>query len=87
MEDQKTVYPFLYETYTWPEPGTKRQCPYSGVPLQLNEKRPGFNGKPWTCPKCIHYFSEEELENPGAFEGKDCPYTLEQKRAAVQEQG
>lgn len=87
MEDQTTVYPFLYENYTWPEPGTNRQCPYSGVPLQLNEKRPGFNGKPWTCPKCIHFFSEEDLDNPGAFEGEDCPYTLEQKKAAAQESG
>ena len=80
MEHQKPTYDFLYENYTWPEPGTERVCPYSGIPLQLNERRSGYNGKPWTCPQCIWYFSEEELADPNTFEGKDCPHTLELKK-------
>ena len=79
-QQQQKTYEFLYETYRWPAPGTQRNCPYSGIPLQLNEKRTGYNGKPWTCPKCIWFFSEEELEDPAAFEGKDCPYSAEQKQ-------
>ncbi len=79
VEHQKPTYDFLYSNYAWPEPGTERNCPFSGIPLQLNEQLPGYNGKPWTCPQCVWYFSEEELEAPKVFKGKDCPHTLEQK--------
>ncbi|MCH7859366.1 MAG: hypothetical protein IID14_06655 [Candidatus Marinimicrobia bacterium] len=83
MEHQGSTYEFLYANYTWPEPGTERPCPFSGIPLQLNEQRPGYNGKPWTCPQCIWFFSEEELKDPAAFKGKDCPHTLKQKQEAA----
>ena len=79
MEHQEPTYDFLYRNYTWPEPGTERNCPFSGIPLQLNEQRPGYNGKPWTCPRCVWYFSEEELQHPENFEGKDCPHTRQLK--------
>jgi len=79
LKNQEPTYDFLYDNYTWPEPGTERNCPFSGIPLQLNEQRPGYNGKPWTCPQCVWYFSEEELGDPDAFKGKDCPHTLQQK--------
>ena len=82
MENKQPTYEFLYSNYEWPEPGTERECPYSGIPLQLNEQRPGYNGKPWTCPQCIWYFSEEELKDPAAFKGKDCPHTVEMKKQA-----
>lgn len=84
MEQQEPTSEFLYKDYTWPEPGTKRNCPFSGIPLELNEQRPGYRGKPWTCPKCIWYFSEEELNDPTAFEGKHCPRTLQQKSESSQ---
>ncbi len=80
MDQQDSAYPFLYDNYTWPEAGTERDCPFSGIPLQLNEQRPGYNGKPWTCPQCIWFFSEEDLKNPAAYQGKDCPHTLKQKQ-------
>ncbi len=83
MENQGSTYEFLYDNYAWPEPGTERQCPFSGIPLQLNEQRPGYNGKPWTCPQCIWYFSEEDLKDPAAFKGQDCPHTLQQKQEAA----
>ncbi|UCH09272.1 MAG: hypothetical protein JSU61_08500 [Fidelibacterota bacterium] len=83
MEQKQPTYEFLYNNYEWPEPGTQRECPYSGIPLQLNEQRPGYNGKPWTCPQCIWYFSEEELNNPADFKDKDCPHTLEMKTQAA----
>ena len=79
MEQDYKPYQFLYNNYPWPEPGTERDCPYSGVPLQLNKPHPGYNGKPWTCPKCIHYFSQEDLDNPGQYKGLDCDYTLKEK--------
>lgn len=82
MSEQEKPYQFLYENYVWPEKGTKRDCPYADIPLQLNEQRPGYNGKPWTCPQCIHYFSEEDLNNPAQYKGKDCAYTLRQKNSA-----
>ena len=79
MEQQEPTSGFQSDNYTWPEPGTRRNCPFSGIPLELNEQRPGYIGKPWTCPQCIWYFSEEELQHPENFEGQDCPHTLKQK--------
>ncbi len=87
MENQKPTYEFLYKTYQWPEPGTERNCPYSGKPLQLNERNPGYNGKPWTCPQCIHYFSEEELNNWEATGNTECEYTRSQQAAEAADQG
>jgi len=86
VEKQPKAYEFLYENYAWPEPGAERQCPFSGIPLQLNEKKPGYNGKPWTCPQCIWYFSEEELENPAVYKGQHCPHTIQQKTAAAKDE-
>ena len=83
MSEHEKTYSFLYENYPWPDPGTERACPYSGIALQLNEQRSGYNGKPWTCPQCIHYFSEADLDNPGQYKGKDCDYTLAQAQQAA----
>ena len=79
MENQQPTYDFLYANYTWPKPGTEKDCPYSGIPLELNGQRQGYNGKPWTCPQCIWFFSEADLKSPGDYKGQDCPYTLRQK--------
>lgn len=81
MSEQEKPYQFLYENYTWPAPGSEAACPYSGIALQLNAQRDGYNGKPWTCPQCIHYFSEKDLANPAQYKGQDCAYTLDQKAA------
>ncbi len=83
MENQEPTYDFLYQNYSWPEPDSEADCPYSGIALQLNEQRHGYNGKPWTCPQCIWYFSQDDLKNPADYEGKDCPYTLKQKAEAA----
>ena len=83
MENQEPTYDFLYQNYRWPEPGSETDCPYSGIALQLNEQRRGYNGKPWTCPQCIWYFSEDDLKKRADYEDKDCPYTLKQKAEAA----
>ncbi len=87
MEKQPKTYEFLYENYSWPEPGAERQCPFSGIPLQLNEKKPGYNGKPWTCPQCIWYFSEEELEKWDPAKHENCPHLQELKQAQPADNG
>ena len=84
MENQQPTYDFLYQTYDWPPPGTERDCPFTGIGLQLNPQREkGYNGKPWTCPQCIWFFSEADLKDPDAYKDKDCPYTLREKAAAA----
>ena len=83
MENQEPTYDFLYQNFDWPAPGSEADCPYAGIALQLNEQRSGYNGKPWTCPQCIWYFSQEDLKNPGDYKDKDCPYTLKQKAEAA----
>ncbi|MFC1747065.1 hypothetical protein ACFLZR_01895 [Candidatus Neomarinimicrobiota bacterium] len=80
VEKKQKTYEFLYQDYEWPAEGTQRTCPFSGAELQLNEKRSGYAGKPWTCPRCIWYFSEEELKDPDRFKGQHCPDT--QKKAS-----
>lgn len=82
VEKRQNTYEFLYAKFTWPEPGTERGCPYSGKPLQLNEKVPGYNGKPWTCPTCIFYFSEEDLNDwANADYPEECPNQLAAQEA------
>ncbi len=50
-----------YPNYTWPEGDTQRNCPKCGIPLQLNEQRPQYYGKPWWCGPCKWQFSEEDF--------------------------
>ena len=80
MSAPEKTYEFLYSTYQWPEEGVERQCPFSGEPLHLTKQQPGYNGKPWTCPNCVWYFSEEELETWKPSEHEDCPHLEEKKK-------
>ncbi len=81
MSEQPKTYEFLYTNYKWPEPGATRDCPFSGEPLKLNPRNASYGGKPWTCPKCVYYFSEEELDNWKPGQQDDCP-TLKAREAA-----
>ncbi len=47
--------------YSWPEPGTKKECPRCGDNLELVEKRPTYYGKPWWCVPCQWQYSEDDL--------------------------
>ncbi len=80
MSTTEKTYEFLYSNYRWPEAGVQRLCPFSGEPLQLTKQLPGYNGKPWTCPKCVWYFSEEELEKWDPTKHEDCPHLKELKQ-------
>ncbi|MCH7851382.1 MAG: hypothetical protein IIC41_01200 [Candidatus Marinimicrobia bacterium] len=79
MNTTDKTYEFLYSNYRWPEEGVQRLCPFSGEPLQITKQQKGYNGKPWTCPKCVWYFSEEELEKWDPTKNKDCPHLKELK--------
>jgi hypothetical protein len=61
-ESQNLDNPIKFKPdYVWPEKGTERNCPRCETPLQLNENRRDYYGKPWWCGPCQWQFSEDDF--------------------------
>jgi hypothetical protein len=62
-DDNKTTSTLKFRPdMIWPKPGSEKNCPRDGTPMQLMENLPTYSGKPWWCPDCQWQFSEEELD-------------------------
>ncbi|MBH10358.1 MAG: hypothetical protein CMG74_08420 [Candidatus Marinimicrobia bacterium] len=49
--------------YSWPEKGSKRDCPKCNNSLELLENKENYYGKPWWCAPCQWQYSEEDFKS------------------------